>query len=65
MKSRFAEPEFEVVRFGDGIITTSGCSCFDGAIVWGEGENEDCPNLNDPNCSCGMNTTNPALGNCV
>ncbi len=65
MKSKFVEPAIEVVRFGNGIITTSDCSCFDGIINYGAGQDGDCPNLNDPNCSCAMNTTNPALGNCI
>lgn len=65
MKNRFAEPAFEVVRFGKSVIATSGCGCDDGIIDYGPGQDEDCPNLNDPNCSCKLNTTNPALGNCV
>lgn len=58
MKS-FAEPICEVVRFGEGIIATSGCGCYDedfgdlGTVCTGDVSY----------CECTINT-NPAVANC-
>ena len=65
MKVRFVEPTYEVIRFGEKILTVSDCVCWDGSIDWGEGSNTECPNLNLPECQCKLNTTDPSLGNCV
>lgn len=69
MKKSFTEPSLEVVLFGNNVISTSECGCFDGVTDWGSdeycGSDQNCPNLNDPNCGCKLNVTNPDLGNCI
>lgn len=68
MKQEFNKPLSEVVRFGKNVIATSVCYCNIGGTDWwieyGEADGE-CPNLNNPECSCKLNFTNPDAGNCV
>lgn len=65
MKIEFVEPVFEIIHFGNDVIRTSECGCYDGMTDWGAGADSTCPNLNLPECQCKLNTTNPDLGNCV
>ena len=61
----FSIPAIEVIRFDGNAIKTSVCTCnfmgetFPGCLSF------DCPNKNDPLCTCITNTDNPALGNCA
>lgn len=68
MKQSFDQPRSEIVRFGKNVIVTSTCYCnVDGEDWWllyGEPDG-DCPNLNNPECSCKLNMTDPSAGNCV
>lgn len=65
MKKKFEKPHCDVIYLFNNILTVSSCGCYDGKTDWGAGNDDECPNLNNPECQCKLNTTDPSLGNCV
>ncbi len=56
----FVKPCFEIVRFGNAVIATSNCGCWDGYYV----EDDDCTGDGPPQCTCQVNY-DPAVANCI
>ncbi len=61
MSKIFEEPVLETVRFGNSILTASGCGCYDEDIC--PSDYKDCTG-DGASCECEINHS-PALGNCT
>lgn len=64
MKMKFEEPSCEFIYLDNETIVTSGCACWDGTTDHGVGADEDCPDVDNPECSCSQNY-DPSLPNCI
>lgn len=53
MKREFKEPSFDVVRFGNNVIATSGCACVVAGVAFENNETQDTCPYNYPGCQCG------------